>query len=42
MTVRSQGQSWMLDTALAKGGFDALHPDGLVDISCRALTKEIQ
>jgi hypothetical protein len=28
MTVRSQGQSWMLDTALAKGGFDALHPGG--------------
>ncbi|MFD0402885.1 alpha/beta hydrolase [Kitasatospora sp. NPDC127121] len=26
MTVRSTGQSWALDIALAQGGFDALHP----------------
>ncbi|CDR01315.1 alpha/beta hydrolase [Streptomyces iranensis] len=26
MTVRSAGQSWALDIALAQGGFDALHP----------------
>ncbi|MFG3053959.1 alpha/beta hydrolase [Kitasatospora sp. NPDC048239] len=26
MTVRSNGQSWILDIALAQGGFDALHP----------------
>ncbi|AUY49393.1 alpha/beta hydrolase [Streptomyces sp. CB01881] len=26
MTVRSTGQSWALDLALAQGGFDALHP----------------
>jgi dienelactone hydrolase len=28
MTVRSVGQSWSLDIALAQGGFDALHPQG--------------
>ncbi|MEV0261166.1 alpha/beta hydrolase [Streptomyces sp. NPDC050617] len=27
MTVRSVGQSWALDIALAQGGFDALHPE---------------
>ncbi|GAA2262985.1 MULTISPECIES: alpha/beta hydrolase [Kitasatospora] len=27
MTVRSTGQSWALDIALAQGGFDALHPE---------------
>ncbi|MFJ3671091.1 alpha/beta hydrolase [Streptomyces sp. NPDC090106] len=27
MTVRSTGQSWSLDIALAQGGFDALHPE---------------
>ncbi|WP_406204620.1 alpha/beta hydrolase [Kitasatospora sp. NBC_01560] len=26
MTMRSTGQSWALDLALAQGGFDALHP----------------
>ena len=26
MTVRSTGQNWALDIALAQGGFDALHP----------------
>ncbi|SEK55724.1 alpha/beta hydrolase [Streptacidiphilus jiangxiensis] len=26
MTIRSTGQSWALDIALAQGGFDALHP----------------
>ncbi|OKH62652.1 dipeptidyl aminopeptidase [Mycobacterium sp. SWH-M3] len=26
MTIRSTGQSWSLDIALAQGGFDALHP----------------
>lgn len=26
MTMRSTGQSWALDIALAQGGFDALHP----------------
>jgi dienelactone hydrolase len=28
MTIRSAGQSWSLDIALAQGGFDALHPGG--------------
>ncbi|MFB7668656.1 alpha/beta hydrolase [Kitasatospora sp. NPDC056138] len=27
MTLRSTGQSWALDIALAQGGFDALHPE---------------
>lgn len=27
MTIRSTGQSWALDIALAQGGFDALHPE---------------
>ncbi|ANY05861.1 alpha/beta hydrolase [Pseudonocardia sp. HH130630-07] len=27
MTIRSTGQSWSLDIALAQGGFDALHPE---------------
>ncbi|GGN95322.1 hypothetical protein GCM10011579_095770 [Streptomyces albiflavescens] len=27
MTIRSVGQSWSLDIALAQGGFDALHPE---------------
>ena len=26
MTIRSTGQNWALDIALAQGGFDALHP----------------
>ncbi|MEY9930004.1 cephalosporin-C deacetylase-like acetyl esterase [Catenulispora sp. GP43] len=26
MTIRSTGQTWALDIALAQGGFDALHP----------------
>ncbi|MFF3109990.1 alpha/beta hydrolase [Kitasatospora sp. NPDC057904] len=29
MTTRSTGQSWALDTALAQGGFDALHPEAV-------------
>ncbi|GAA0340821.1 alpha/beta hydrolase [Streptomyces blastmyceticus] len=29
MTVRSTGQSWALDIALAQGGFDALHPEAM-------------
>jgi dienelactone hydrolase len=28
MTMRSRGQGWSLDIALAQGGFDALHPGG--------------
>ncbi|TQF04964.1 alpha/beta hydrolase [Kitasatospora acidiphila] len=29
MTIRSAGQSWALDIALAQGGFDALHPEAV-------------
>ncbi|MGW7447482.1 alpha/beta hydrolase [Kitasatospora sp. NPDC054795] len=29
MTIRSTGQSWALDIALAQGGFDALHPEAV-------------
>jgi hypothetical protein len=28
MTIRSTGQNWSLDIALAEGGFNALHPGG--------------
>ena len=28
MTIRSTGQNWSLDIALAQGGFNALHPGG--------------
>lgn len=28
MTTRATGQNWVLDAALAQGGFDALHPGG--------------
>lgn len=29
MTIRSTGQNWALDIALAQGGFDALHPEAM-------------